>query len=147
MNRHERRKNKGKGIENNKFFLDLKNAIEVHKLKNYSEAKNIYKKLLVTHPENYELNRHMGILCQDTGKLERSFDFFVKCIKKNPNGFEAYNNLGTSYVLTKNYELAVQCFNKSLSLSAQYQPAIENLASLYARRGDGENSLNIQRRC
>tara|TARA_Y100000816_G_C26103550_1_gene585572 strand:+ start:998 stop:2734 length:1737 start_codon:yes stop_codon:yes gene_type:complete len=141
MNRHERRKNKGKGIEDKKFFDILASAIEIHKTKNFIEAERIYKKLHVTHPNSYELNRHIGILYQDTGRVEDSFDFFVECIKKNPNGFEAYNNMGTSYIIAKEYELAVKCFKKSLSISDKYYPAINNLADLYARRGDGENSL------
>ena len=81
MNRHERRKNKGKGIEDKKFFNILANAIEIHKMKNFAEAEDLYKKLLVTHPKSYELNRHIGILYQDIGRVEESFDFFVKCIK------------------------------------------------------------------
>ncbi len=141
MNRHERRKNKGKGIEDNKFFEMLAGAIEIHKARNYTEAEVIYNKLLITHPKSYELNRHIGILYQDTGRVEDSFNFFVECIEKNPNGFEAYNNMGTSYVIVKEYELAVKCFNKSLSISDKYYPAVNNLADLYARRGDGENSL------
>ncbi len=141
MNRHERRKLKGKGIENSRFFNDLSKAIEVHQSKNFSEAEKIYKKLLKTHQESYELNRHLGILYQDIGKTPDSFEYFVKCIKKNPNGFEAYNNMGTSYVLVKDYQLAVKCFNKSVSISNDYLPAINNLANLYSRRGDGENSL------
>ena len=87
MNRHERRKNKGKGIEDNKFFQMLANAIEVHKERNFTEAESIYKKLLVTHPKSYELNRHIGILYQDTGRTEDSFDFFVECIKKKSKWF------------------------------------------------------------
>ena len=141
MNRHERRKNKGKGIEDNKFFEILAGAIEIHKARNYTEAEVIYNKLLITHPKSYELNRHMGILYQDTGRVEDSFNFFVTCVEKNPNGFEAYNNMGTSYIIVKEYELAVKCFNKSLSISDKYCPALNNLADLYARRGDGENSL------
>ena len=145
MNRHERRKNRGKGTEDSKFFNILSNAIELHKARNFTEAESIYKKLLVTHPSSYELNRHMGILYQDTGRSEDSFNFFVKCIEKNPNGFEAYNNMGTSYIIVKEYELAVKCFNKSLLISKQYYPAVSNLADLYARRGDGENSLKYSK--
>ena len=146
MNRQERRRNKGKGIEDKKFFNILANTIEVHKNKNFMEAESLYKKLLVTHPNSYELNRHMGILYQDTGRVEDSFNFFVQCIKKNPNGYEAYNNMGTSYILVKDYELAVQCFNKSLSISDDYFPAITNLANLYARRGEGEQSLKFAKK-
>ena len=141
MNRHERRKNKSKGIEDKVFYSSLAKAIDIHKSKNFIESEKLYKKLLISYPENYELNRHMGILYQDIGKVEDSFNFFVKCIKKNPNGFEAYNNMGTSYIIAKEYELAVKCFNKSLSISDKYYPAVNNLAELYARRGDGENSI------
>ena len=49
--------------------------------------------------------------------------------------------MGTSYIIAKEYELAVKCFNKSLSISDKYYPAVNNLAELYARRGDGENSI------
>ena len=145
MNRQDRRKNKGKGIEDSKFFQTLAGAIEMHKARDFTKAESIYKKLLVTHPKSYELNRHMGILFQDTGRTEDSFNFFVKCIEKNPNGFEAYNNMGTSYVIVKEYELAVKCFNKSLSISDKYYPAVNNLADLYARRGEGEKSLEYSK--
>ena len=145
MNRHERRKNKGKGIEDNKFFEILASAIDIHTARNFTDAESIYKKLLITHPKSYELNRHIGILYQDTGRVEDSFKFFVTCVEKNPNGFEAYNNMGTSYIIVKEYELAVKCFNKSLSISDQYYPAVNNLADLYARRGDSENSLKYSK--
>ena len=145
MNRHERRKNKGKGIEDNKFFEILASAIDIHTARNFTDAESIYKKLLITHPKSYELNRHMGILYQDTGRVEDSFKFFVTCVEKNPNGFEAYNNMGTSYIIVKEYELAVKCFNKSLSISDKYYPAVNNLADLYARRGDSENSLKYSK--
>jgi tetratricopeptide (TPR) repeat protein len=145
MNRHERRKNKGKGIEDKKFFEILASAIKVHENRDFNKAESIYKKLLVTHPQSYELNRHMGILCQDSGRVEESFNFFVKCIEKNPNGFESYNNMGTSYIIVKEYDLAIKCFTQSLSISNSYYPAVNNLASLYARRGDGEKSLEYSK--
>ena len=145
MNRHERRKNKGKGIEDKKFFEVLASAINIHETRNFNKAESIYKKLLVTHPQSYELNRHIGILYQDSGRVEESFDFFVKCIEKNPNGFEAYNNMGTSYIIVKEYDLAIKCFTQSLLISNNYYPAVNNLASLYARRGDGEKSLEYSK--
>ena len=60
----------------------------------------------------------MGILCQDSGRVEESFNFFVKCIEKNPNGFESYNNMGTSYIIVKEYDLAIKCFTQSISVSS-----------------------------
>ena len=145
MNRHERRKNKGKGIEDKIFFEALASAIKVHETRSFNKAESIYKRLLVTHPQSYELNRHIGILYQDSGRVEESFNFFVKCIEKNPKGFEAYNNMGTSYIIVKEYDLAIQCFTQSLSISNNYYPAVNNLASLYARRGDGEKSLEYSK--
>ena len=51
--------------------------------------------------------------------------------------------MGNSYILVKEYNLAITCFNKSLSLSENYIPAIINLASLYNKIGDAENSLKF----
>ena len=82
MNRHERRKNKSKGLEDATFYNKLAKAIDIHKSKKFTETEKLYKKLLISYPENYELNRHMGILYQDTGRVEDSFNFFVKCLKK-----------------------------------------------------------------
>ena len=146
MNRHERRKNKVKGVEDINFINNLTKAIEIHQDKDFILAEKSYRKLIKTHPNSYELNRHLGILYQDTGDLEKSFDFFVKSLKTKPDGFEAFNNMGTSYVLGKDYKLAIQCFNRSLEINQSYAPAISNLANLYNRRGDGENSLKYSRK-
>ena len=146
MNRHERRRNKVKGVEDINFINNLTKAIEIHQDKDFILAEKSYRKLIKTHPNSYELNRHLGILYQDTGDLEKSFDFFVKSLKTKPDGFEAFNNMGTSYVLGKDYKLAIQCFNRSLEINQNYAPAISNLANLYNRRGDGENSLKYSRK-
>ena len=146
MNRHERRRNKVKGVEDINFINNLTKAIEIHQDKDFILAEKSYRKLIKTHPNSYELNRHLGILYQDTGDLEKSFDFFVKSLKTKPDGFEAFNNMGTSYVLGKDYKLAIQCFNRSLEINQSYAPAISNLANLYNRRGDGENSLKYSRK-
>ena len=146
MNRHERRRNKVKGVEDINFINNLTKAIEIHQDKDFILAEKSYRKLIKTHPNSYELNRHLGILYQDTGDLEKSFDFFVKSLKTKPDGFEAFNNMGTSYVLGKDYKLAIQCFNRSLEINQNYAPAISNLANLYSRRGDGENSLKYSRK-
>ena len=143
MNRRDRRKNKAKGVEDLDFLNTLQKIINIHQSKNFAEAEKGYKKLLKNYPESYDLNRHLGILYQDTGRVPDSFDYFVKCIKKRPNGFEAYNSMGNSYILVKEYNLAITCFNKSLSLSENYIPAIINLASLYNKIGDAENSLKF----
>ena len=146
MNRHERRKNKVQGVEDNNFINNLKKAIEIHQDKDFILAEKSYRKLIKTHPKSYELNRHLGILYQDMGNLEKSFDFFVKSLKTKPDGFEAFNNMGTSYVLGKDYKLAIQCFSRCLEINNNYAPAVSNLANLYNRRGDGDNSLKYSKK-
>ena len=67
-------------------------------------------------------------------------------MKTKPDGFEAFNNMGTSYVLGKDYKLAIQCFNRCLEINNNYAPAVSNLANLYNRRGDGDNSLKYSKK-
>ena len=43
MNRHERRKNKSKGIEDKVFYSSLAKAIDIHKSKNFIDQKSYIK--------------------------------------------------------------------------------------------------------
>tara|TARA_A100001011_G_scaffold400509_1_gene515714 strand:- start:670 stop:2376 length:1707 start_codon:yes stop_codon:yes gene_type:complete len=131
MNRHERRKQKknlSSSLQEQNLLIE---AINLHTQKKYLAAEKIYKNLFNKNPNNYDVLRHLGILNQDLGKLEKAFGFFTSALKARPNGFEALNNLGTIHTINKNYELALKCFTKSVDIATDYVPSINNLAGLY----------------
>ena len=141
MNRHQRRKEEKKQNRNLNFQNLLLNAIDLHSKKQFEEAEKIYMRLIVSDPNNYDVQRHLGILFQDQGKYEKAYNFYLKAIDSKANGFEAISNLGTIHLVNKNSDLAMKCFEKALSINPKYIPAINNLAGLHHRLGDSKLSL------
>ena len=141
MNRHQRRKEEKKQNRNLNFQNLLLNAIDLHSKKQFKEAEKIYMRLIVSDPNNYDVQRHLGILFQDQGKYEKAYNFYLKAIDSKANGFEAISNLGTIHLVNKNSDLAMKCFEKALSINPKYIPAINNLAGLHHRLGDSKLSL------
>ena len=141
MNRHQRRKEEKKQNKNLNFQNLLLNAIDLHSKKQFKEAEKIYMRLIVSDPNNYDVQRHLGILFQDQGKYEKAYNFYLKAIDSKANGFEAISNLGTIHLVNKNSDLAMKCFEKALSINPKYIPAINNLAGLHHRLGDSKLSL------
>ena len=95
--------------------------------------------------------RHLGILKQDLKEYEEAYNYFIRAIKVNPNGFQALSNLATVHMQNKNYELAYKCLQKSFNINSTYVPTINNLAGYYHKINDSKNaiefslkSLNIQ---
>ncbi len=131
MNRHERRR-LNKGRQNKQPLLQrLTEAIKTHSSRNFDLAEIGYKKILEEIPNDYETNRHLGILYYDTNRTEEAYKIFQKTIKLNPARCEAYNNLGHIHVQNDNYELAEKCLLRSHQLKQDYLPALNNLSSLY----------------
>ena len=70
MNRHERRRQKKNNRTNQLVNPILIEGIKYHTDKNYKKAEELYKKVLITEPSNYDAIRHLGILNQDLEKYE-----------------------------------------------------------------------------
>ena len=146
MNRHLRRKQKKEGNKKNNINIKLLEGIQFHSNKNFNQAEKIYKHLNQLSPNNYDVLRHLGILNQDLGRLEKAYNFFQDAIRVKSDGFEALNNLGTIHILNKNQNLALKCFEKSISINPNYVPTINNLAGLYHRLNNGDASLKYSKK-
>tara|TARA_Y100000768_G_scaffold103946_1_gene76030 strand:- start:1032 stop:2741 length:1710 start_codon:yes stop_codon:yes gene_type:complete len=146
MNRQLRRRQQKENNKNNNFRNKLIKAIELHTSKNFTEAERIYFELDRSFPNNYDVIRHIGILAQDTGKLEKAYNFFQQAIKLNKKGYEALNNLGAIHVLNKNQNLALKCFEKSIQIQPNYVPSINNIAGLYHRLHNREKALYFSKK-
>ena len=141
MNRHLRRKNQKQQSKISNFHKTLLSAISLHSKKKFKEAEDLYNKLNISQPGNYDVLRHLGILNQDQGNYEKAYNFFLNAIKIKPNGFEALSNLGTIHLFNKNHELAKKCFEKALKINSSYIPAVNNLSGLHHKLHDARLSL------
>ncbi len=143
MNRHERRRQKKNNKTNRIVNPILIEGIKYHTDKNYKKAEELYKKVLMTEPSNYDAVRHLGILNQDLEKYEEAYNFYLQALRINSHGFEALNNLATIHLNNHRYDLALKCLSKSLEINGNYIPTINNLAGYYHKVFEPKKALEM----
>jgi len=84
---------------------------------------------------------HQALQMQHQGRLEEAKALYKKVIKKEPHHIQALNNLGVVYMNLKAYPWAIIRFNDALRIKHNYVDAHYNLACLYARKNDTQQSL------
>lgn len=70
------------------------------------------------------------------GDFEKSFKYFVKAIRTDPDISLFWTNLGVLYRRTGNDKYAEKAYFMALSLDENDQAALNNLSYLYREAGD-----------
>tara|TARA_B100001250_G_scaffold139538_1_gene119495 strand:- start:701 stop:2350 length:1650 start_codon:yes stop_codon:yes gene_type:complete len=99
-------------------------------LKNYTEAENFFKKLLIF-KKNDEIFYIYGNINSKLKNYEIAINSFNQAISLNPKFSEAYNNLGNVKKLTNNIEDAIKNYKKAISIKKDNLTALLNLAVVY----------------
>ena len=94
-----------------------------------------------------------AIIESDMGNYEKGIEFLFECMQLyksdtiNANFIDFYNNIGSFYTLSKNYDLAITYFGKLRRLAEQLDKEDEygyyhaNMGYTYSLMGDYEKSL------
>lgn len=80
------------------------------KLKKYSEAEILYKKLIKLNPDIFILRSNLGVVLFKQGKIEESMAHFQRAIDLKPNYLKAHLYLGLIYKKTGKLGLALEHF-------------------------------------
>ncbi len=88
-----------------------------HMLGNVREALSCLKRSLRLKPCT-ETRCAIGLVYEDTGKLDRALDYYRKAVTEEPSCFEAYNRMGAIFMEKGNYKFARHFFN----LVIEYYP-------------------------
>jgi Flp pilus assembly protein TadD len=67
---------------------------------------------------------------------ERAIQEYTTAIQKDPNSLSAHMALGILYGIQKKYDKAKESYQKALKIDPKFAPAANNLAYLYAERGE-----------
>ena len=69
-------------------------------------------------PEHYLIMFDLGnLMCFKTGEKEKGLELFTKCVQKLPQVDTAWSALGSAYLLNRNLEMALKCFETSLAIN------------------------------
>ena len=71
-------------------------------------------------PEHYLIMFDLAnLMCFKTGEKEKGLELFSKCVQKLPMVDTAWAALGSAYLLNRNLEMALKCFETSLAINPE----------------------------
>ena len=105
----------------------------------YAELLKAYK----LNPKNPELNQELALVCRNLGKYDLALQYFNQALKLKPDFPEARNNMGTVYLLMKEWDKAIFCFKEAADnmLYKTPQYAYNNMGTAYFNKGDYRKAL------
>jgi tetratricopeptide (TPR) repeat protein len=99
--------------------------------KEYAEAAQTYKQLVVQAPKNPVYLNKLGIAYHQQTMLSAAQRFYEKAAKADPRYADALNNIGTVYYQRKKYGKAVRYYKKALQIRETMPAVYCNLGYAY----------------
>jgi len=99
-------------------------------------AKNVFEKLLVTHPNNVSILNNLGYLMGEMGNWAKASLYLEKAIQISNNCAECLNNLGTALQRQGKVIEARKMFEQAVNADPKFLDPKLNLAVLYEMKGD-----------
>jgi len=94
-------------------------------------------------PENANIHNELGLAYRDLGAYQKSLVHFKKALALKSKFSEAQNNLGTLYLLLKEWNLALYCFQRAVSDILYKTPhfAYNNMGLAYYNKGNYQEAI------
>src|SRR5690554_7607525 len=97
-----------------------------------------YEKALSIDPSVRLVRYNIGNLKFDEGLFGLSIDYFKEEINVNPSYSDAYNNMGYSYFMLEEFDLAINSFEKAIKLDSNDNTTKINLENSIERKALNE---------
>lgn len=104
-------------------------------------AITLYKEVLILDPANSKTKTNLGVMFMNMNPpdADTALTFFLDAYKSNPS-FELENNLGSAYLVKKDYDNAITYFQNAIKKSPKDNTVRFNLAQAYSGAGDFNNA-------
>jgi len=99
----------------------------------YADARDQYKKLLTTQPNNEDAKVNLALCYYHTRNYTESVKLNREIIAANPKNAIAYNNLGVALEAMNRVGEAMDNYQKAININPNYSDAKNNLARLNAK--------------
>lgn len=99
-------------------------------------------------PENANIHNELGLAYRDLGIYQNSIAHFKRALALKAEFPEAQNNLGTVYLLLKEWDLAIDCFQRAVSDILYKTPhfAYNNIGLAYHNKGNYQKAIENYKR-
>lgn len=96
-----------------------------------------FQKLYDINPKNYQVLYSIGsIYGKDLQNLPKAIEYLEKAIQSNPQGIEAYKDLGVAYGFTQNFKKSIEMSEKALAIDPSDAQTYVNIGVNYRNMGD-----------
>lgn len=107
---------RGYGVDKNNFNILILLASCYEKLKDFNSSLVFYNKSLKL-KQSIIVYESIARIHKELGFLDLALENYEKCLIIDPNYLPALNNIGTTYLLKKDYFEAVKYFERCLKIS------------------------------
>ena len=101
------------------------------------------KNLINQYPDNYELNKFLGLVSAHSNNFDEALIFFHKCLKINDRSPDIYFNLGLVYKKKRLLEDSEKYYRKAIKLNPNFLDAYINLGVVLEEQQKNIDCLSI----
>jgi len=124
----------------------LATAVGHHQAGRLVEAEALYRRILVSDPNNVMGLQFLGVLAHQTGRSDIAIDLIGKAIALNGRLPDCHYNIGAVFQALGRLEEAATHYSKAVTLKGDFAEAHYQLANVLAQQGKfGEAVTNYQR--
>ncbi len=93
----------------------LSQAAELEKAQDHAGAEKIYRQALLITPDDPEILKALGVVCQEQGKFNESIEAFNQILERAPQYPGVNSLLGASYYSINQFDKTIEVTQKELS--------------------------------
>lgn len=123
----------------------FKQAFELHRKGQFSEAIKGYEQLLSSNPNHSKALHFLGLAHAQQGEMARAIDLMEQALSLDPKEASLHNNLANAYKNSQQLEKAIQHYQTAIQLVPDYAQAHHNLAAVYAGQNHYKQALHHYR--
>lgn len=120
-------------------------ATAAEQREDWSEAKRLYRKVVVAAPKHAATFQRLGLVALREGRPESAVDDFRHSLSIEPADPVCLNNLGNVLRELRRYQESVAAYRQALGFQPEYPSALYNLAGTLALLGEYSQAASVYR--
>ena len=110
--------------------ITIQQAITAHQEGKLDEAKNLYREILKTQPQNILIHNNLGVILDKSKQYDQAETSYRKALDLKSDYVDAHYNLGKTLSSLTRFDEAEASYRKAIELKPDYTLAIFSLAVL-----------------
>jgi len=123
------------------FADEMTRAQGLEKTGKYDEARDVYQRLIVRHPDRFEPYHRLAVVADRQKRFREAEGLFTEAIRLEPRNPDLFNDMGYCLFLQGKLDKAEASIRKSVGLQPSNPRYRNNLGIVYGHQGRYEEAL------